>query len=91
MHEAGIARRILEAARERAATEDRGELTGVEVELGDAAGVSAESLAFHWQLLTDGSDAEGIMLHIARSEDPTAFSIVSIDVDDRRRKGECRS
>jgi hydrogenase nickel incorporation protein HypA/HybF len=79
MHEAGIVRRMLDAAVERAGG---ARITRVELEVGEASGVSVESVELHWPLVTAGTTADGAALVILEAADPFACRLVAIDVDD---------
>jgi hydrogenase nickel incorporation protein HypA/HybF len=83
MHEAGVAERLLQIVLEQAALSDGELVSDVYLEMGDASGIDAESLALHWSLLAQGSAAEGAALHLEASGDPFAFRLSSIEVVDR--------
>jgi len=82
MHEAGVAERLLEVVLEQAAPTDGERITDVYLEVGDASGIDAESLALHWSLLSQGSAADGAMLRLEASADPFAFRLTSVEVVD---------
>jgi hydrogenase nickel incorporation protein HypA/HybF len=82
MHEAGVADRILEAVLARAAAAGARRVTLVEIEAGDACGVSAEALAFHWEEHARGTIAEGAVLEVHEVPEPMAFRLVGIDIED---------
>jgi hydrogenase nickel incorporation protein HypA/HybF len=80
MHEAGVADRILEAVLAHAALAGASRVTLVELEAGEACGVSDEAVAFHWSEVARGTPADGAALRIIPVDDPTAFRLVAIDV-----------
>ena len=82
MHEAGVAERILEAVLARAALARAARVTAIELEAGDASGVSGEAVTFHWAEAARGTIAEGAALRIIPVDDPTAFRLVAIEVPD---------
>ena len=82
MHEAGIADRILEAVLARAVEAHARRITVVEIEAGEACGVSRESLAFHWTEHARGTIADGARLQVREVGEPMAFRLVAIDVED---------
>ena len=61
MHEAAIAKRLLEAALERAPD---GRIVAVRGWIGDAEALSSESLAFHFSVHARGTRAEGARVDI---------------------------
>ncbi len=82
MHEAGVADRILEAVLARAGAAGARRVTLVEIEAGDACGVSREALAFHWVEHARATIAEGAVLEVREVPEPMAFRLVAIDVED---------
>jgi len=68
MHEASLAKRLLEAAIELAPA---GRIVAVRGWIGDAEALSAESLAFHFSVHARGTRAEGARVEIA-VEQPAA-------------------
>jgi hypothetical protein len=86
MHEAGVTERILEIVIEQAAQAGAECVTDVYLEVGDASGIDAESVALHWSLLSPGTVAEGAELHVEAAADPFAFRPASIEVDEPARR-----
>jgi hydrogenase nickel incorporation protein HypA/HybF len=82
MHEAGIADRILDIAVEQCRAAGARRVTAVHLEAGILAGVSEEALRFHWEQHAVGTPAEGAVLHLALTEEPTDLRFVAIDVED---------
>jgi hydrogenase nickel incorporation protein HypA/HybF len=84
MHEAGVARRMLEIVLGRADAAGAGarRVTVVELEAGDACGASQEALRFHWTEAARGTLAEGAELRILAADDPTALGVTAIEVVD---------
>ncbi len=81
MHEAGIADRILEIVIARASEAGAPRITAIHVEAGALAGVSEDSLRFHWEQHAAGTRAEGAVLRFTEVETPTDLRLVSIDVE----------
>ncbi len=82
MHEAGVADRILEAVLARAEEAGAVRVRLVEIEAGEACGVSREALAFHFEEHARGTLADAAELAIREVAEPMAFRLVAIDVDD---------
>jgi Zn finger protein HypA/HybF involved in hydrogenase expression len=82
MHELGVTRRLLEVALERAADGGKRRVVALHVELGDASGVSAESIDFYWPEVSRATPAEGARLLFSAAADPLAFRLTAIDVDE---------
>ena len=82
MHEAGIADRILDIAVEQCRAAGARRVTAVHLEAGILAGVSEEALRFHWEQHAVGTSAEGAVLHVAFTEEPTDLRFIAIDVED---------
>lgn len=82
MHEAGIADRILDIVVARAREAGAPRITAIHLEAGALAGVSEDSLRFHWEQHAAGTPAEGAVLHFTEVDTPTDLRIVSIDVAD---------
>ena len=83
MHEAGVTERILEVVLEHAREANAKRVTDVYLEVGEASGIDTESVEMHWPLLSEGSLAEGAVLHFeAKEEEPFTFRLTSIDVDE---------
>ena len=82
MHEAGIAERMLEVVLERAAAAGAGRVTVVELEAGDACGVSDEAIRFHWAEVARGTRAADADLRILVTDDATALRVAAIEVVD---------
>ena len=82
MHEAGIADRILEIVIARASEAGAPRITAIHLQAGALAGISEDSLRFHWEQHAAGTPAEGATLHLAQTDEPTDLRLVSIDVDD---------
>ena len=70
MHEMAIARRLVTEAVERL-EDGRDRIASVEVVLGSAAGLSAESVRQHFDLAARGTLAEGAELHL--TWDPSRY------------------
>jgi Zn finger protein HypA/HybF involved in hydrogenase expression len=81
MHEAGIADRILEIVIARASAAGAPRITAIHVEAGALAGVSEDSLRFHWEQHAAGTQAEGAVLHFTEIDEPTDLRLVAIDVE----------
>ena len=83
MHEAGVTERILEIVVENAKQANAQRVTDVYLEVGDESGIDTESVEMHWPLLSEGSVAEGSILHFEKKEDePFSFRLTSIEVDE---------
>jgi hydrogenase nickel incorporation protein HypA/HybF len=83
MHEAGVTERILETVLEHAREADAQRVTDVYLEVGEESGIDTESVELHWPLLSEGSVAEGSVLHFdTREDDPFSFRLTSIEVDE---------
>jgi Zn finger protein HypA/HybF involved in hydrogenase expression len=82
MHEAGVADRILEVVLARAEAAGARRVTLVEIEAGDACGMSREALAFHWTEHARATIADGAVLQVRDVAEPMAFRLVAIDVED---------
>jgi Zn finger protein HypA/HybF involved in hydrogenase expression len=81
MHEAGIADRILDIVIARAMEAGAPRITAIHVEAGALAGVSEDSLRFHWEQHAAGTPAEGAVLVFTEVDEPTDLRLVSIDVE----------
>jgi Zn finger protein HypA/HybF involved in hydrogenase expression len=57
-------------------------VTDVYLDVGDESGIDPESVELHWPLLSEGSVAEGAVLHFNASEAPFTFRLTSIEVDE---------
>ena len=88
MHEAGIADRILEIVVARASEAGAPRITAIHVEAGALAGVSEDSLRFHWEQHAAGTPAEGAVLRFTEVDAPTDLRLVSIDVEGDDITGE---
>jgi Zn finger protein HypA/HybF involved in hydrogenase expression len=82
MHEAGIADRMLDAVLDRVAEAGAMRVDAVVLEMGDECGVAIEALEFHWQEHARGTAADGARLVVLRPDDPAAFRVVALDVDE---------
>jgi hydrogenase nickel incorporation protein HypA/HybF len=82
VHEAGIADRILDIVVEQARQAGAPRITAIHLEAGVLAGVSEDSLRFHWEQHALGTPAEGAVLHFTEVETPTDLRLVSIDVEE---------
>jgi len=82
VHEAGIADRILDIVVARAAEAGALRITSIQLEAGVLAGVSEDALRFHWEQHAVGTPAEGAVLHLVQTEEPTDLRLVSIEVED---------
>jgi hydrogenase nickel incorporation protein HypA/HybF len=83
MHEAGVTERILEIVLEHAKEAHATRVTDVYLDVGEESGIDTESLELHWPLLSEGSVAEGSVLHFsAKEDDPFSFRLTSIEVDE---------
>ena len=69
MHEAGIADRILDIVVARAQEAGAPRITAIHLEAGVLAGVSEDSLRFHWEQHAAGTPAEGAVLHFTEVDD----------------------
>ena len=81
MHEAGIVDRILDIVVARAAEAGALRITSIDLEAGALARVSEESLRFHWEQRAAGTPAEGAVLHVVETDEPTDLRLISIDVE----------
>jgi len=81
VHEAGIADSILDIVVARAAEAGAGRITAIHLEAGVLAGVSEEALRFHWEQHAVGTPAEGAVLHLVQTDEPTDIRLVAIDVE----------
>ena len=82
MHEAGITRRILEVALERAAQAQARRITAVHLEIGEESDVAPESVDFYWPEVTRATIAEGArLLFRVAGDDPWACRVVAIDAE----------
>jgi hydrogenase nickel incorporation protein HypA/HybF len=66
MHEMATARRLVAEALDRMRDDGRDHVSDVEVVLGSADSLSAESVREHFELAARGTPAEGAALHITR-------------------------
>jgi hydrogenase nickel incorporation protein HypA/HybF len=83
MHEAGVTERILEVVLEHAKEAHAQQVTDVYLDVGDESGIDTDSVELHWPLLSEGSIAEGAMLHFNPADDaPFTFRLTSIEVDE---------
>jgi Zn finger protein HypA/HybF involved in hydrogenase expression len=82
MHELGVTQRILEVALARAAEAHATRITCVHLEIGESSDVSPESVALHWPGVSRGTPAAGASLLFSNADDPFAFRMTSIDVDE---------
>jgi Zn finger protein HypA/HybF involved in hydrogenase expression len=71
VHETGLVRRLVEAARRIAAAEGGGHILEVAVKVGALTGISAAHLRDHWVEEVRGTPLEGAELKVACSDDPT--------------------
>lgn len=81
MHEAGIADRILDIVVAQAVEAGALRITSIHLEAGVLAGVSEEALRFHWEQHAAGTLAEGAVLHLVQTDEPTDLRLVAIDVE----------
>jgi hydrogenase nickel incorporation protein HypA/HybF len=81
VHEAGIVDRILDIVVEEAAGAGAARVTSVYLEAGALARVSEDALRFHWEQHATGTPAEGAVLHLTETDEPTDLRLVSIDVE----------
>jgi hydrogenase nickel incorporation protein HypA/HybF len=81
VHEAGIADRILEIVIARAREAGAPRITAIHLEAGALAGVSEDSLRFHWEQHAAGTPAEGAVLHFTELDDASDLRLVAIDVE----------
>ena len=83
MHEAGVTERILEIVLEHASQAHARKVTDVYLEVGEESGIDTDSVEMHWPLLSQGSVAEGSILHFdAKEDEPFSFRLTSIEVDE---------
>lgn len=66
MHEMAIAEGILSIALEYAKKEEAGKVSEIGLRLGEMSGVVTESLEFGFEMLSQGTLAEGAALHIKK-------------------------
>ena len=83
MHEAGVTERILEIVLQHAKDAHATRVTDVYLEVGEESGIDTDSVELHWPLLSEGTVAEGSVLHFESKEDePFSFRLTSIEVDE---------
>lgn len=83
MHEAGVTERILEIVLQHAKDAHATRVTDVHLEVGEESGIDTDSVELHWPLLSEGSVAEGSVLHFeAKEDEPFSFRLTSIEVDE---------
>ena len=83
MHEAGITKRILEVALERAAQAGASRISAIHLEIGEESDVTPESVDFYWPDIARATPAEGAQIFFSvASDDPWACRVVAIDADD---------
>ena len=83
MHEAGVTDRILEVVLEHARAAHARRVTDVYLDVGDESGIDTESVELHWPMLSEGSVAEGAVLHFnSATQEPFSFRLTSIEVDE---------
>ena len=83
MHEAGVTERILEIVLEHAKEAHATRVTDVYLDVGEESGIDTDSVELHWPLLSEGSVAEGSILHFdSKEDDPFSFRLTSIEVDE---------
>ncbi|MGD8682980.1 MAG: hydrogenase maturation nickel metallochaperone HypA [Chloroflexota bacterium] len=83
MHEAGVTERILEIVLEHANEAHATRVTDVYLDVGEESGIDTDAVEFHWPPLSQGTVAEGSVLHFATKEDePFSFRLTSIEVDE---------
>ena len=83
MHEAGVTERILEIVLEHAKEAHATRVTDVYLDVGEESGIDTDSVELHWPLLSEGSVAEGSILHFNSKEDePFSFRLTSIEVEE---------
>lgn len=70
MHETGLVRRLVEAARSIAAAQGGGRILAVGVKVGALTGLSSDHLREHWDHEVGGTGLEGATLRVTCSEDP---------------------
>ena len=86
MHEAGVTERILEIVLEHAREAHATRVTDVYLDVGEESGIDTDSVELHWPRLSEGSMAEGSVLHFNNKEDePFSFRLTSIEVDEAER------
>ena len=86
MHEAGVTERILEIGLEPASQAHAQRGTDVYLEIAEESGIDTESVEMHWPLLSEGSVAEGSILHLdAKEDEPFSFLLTSIEVDEAEK------
>ena len=70
---------MLEHAKEARASR----VTDVYLDVGEESGIDTDSVELHWPLLSEGSVAEGSILHFsAKDDEPFSFRLTSIEVDE---------
>lgn len=83
MHEAGVTERILEVVLEHARDAHAKRVTDVYLDVGEDSGIDTESVELHWPLLSEGSVAEGAVLHFnSTTDEPFSFRLTSMEVDE---------
>ena len=83
MHEAGVTERIREIVLEHAKEAHATRVTDVYLDVGEESGIDTDSVELHWPLLSEGSVAEGSILHFNSKEDePFSFRLTSIEVEE---------
>lgn len=66
MHELSIAQNILEVAVTHAEQAGAHRIVGINLVIGQLASAVDESIQFYWDLIAEGTSAEGAQLHFAR-------------------------
>jgi hydrogenase nickel incorporation protein HypA/HybF len=67
MHELPITENLLELALRSASDAGGGRITDLHLVIGPLSGVVDESVRFYWEILTEGTVAEGSRLHFRRT------------------------
>jgi Zn finger protein HypA/HybF involved in hydrogenase expression len=82
VHEAGLADRILDVVVAQAQEAGAARITAIYLEAGILARVSEEALRFHWEQHAAGTAAEGAILHLQLTDEPTDLRLVALDVEE---------
>jgi len=72
MHELPITQNILDLALEHTAKAGGGRITGIHLVVGELSRVVDDCIQFYWDLISEGTPAEGAVLHFKRT--PLVFS-----------------
>jgi hydrogenase nickel incorporation protein HypA/HybF len=66
MHELAVTQGILDVVREAAAREGGGRVTSIDLVVGELASIVDDSVQFYWDIIAEGTVAEGARLRFRR-------------------------